>query len=406
MMQERDLQEYLYNNPEVLFPHAVITEKTKEYSIRGQRIDLLFMVDGVRYIVELKSKKIERENIGQVIEYYGLMKEYMKETNLKMVLVAPEIPKWRSTFLEELGIRCLEINEIPKNSYESNEITSKMKSSLERQIKDDSLLKLIDHPGEGFKKEDFQLGVTPLGVAKVSRFLKDLLPLVAKEYPEFEITPYRITRPHQATVEFEYHQASNYGEPVFRKGNVWFAFIFGSTGEEPPNDVPNISVMMNHFMFEIAINSEIQSSQKVFINTIKSKTNAFNQILSRFDHLIFRTHLKYEHQPRFYHWILTDYVNTKDIDAEFIINNYREHEGKFSQERNYWVDYIIKNNPSLTENQKQHLVKTNKSINFSQRLSIPIKSDDPIWERDYSSQLEMFKESIFKLKDFILFFVK
>lgn len=135
-MQERDLQEYLYDNPKVLFPDAVITEKTKEYYIRGQRIDLLFMVDGVRYIVELKSKIIERENIGQVIEYYGLMKEYMKEANLKMVLVAPEIPKWRSTFLEELGIRCLEIKEIPKNSYESNKITSKMKLSLERQVKD------------------------------------------------------------------------------------------------------------------------------------------------------------------------------------------------------------------------------------------------------------------------------
>jgi hypothetical protein len=58
------------------------------------------------------------------------------------------------------------------------------------------------------------------------------------------------------------------------------------------------------------------------------------------------------------------------------------------------------------EKQKQHLVRTNKRFNFGQRLSIPIKSDNPIWEGDYSSQLEMFKECIFKLKDFILFFVK
>lgn len=406
MMQERDLQEYLYNNPEVLFPDAAVTEKTKEYYIRGQRIDLLFMVDGVRYIVELKSKIIERENIGQVIEYYGLMKEYMNEANLKMVLVAPEIPKWRSTFLEELGIRCLEIKEIPKNSYESNKITSKMKSSLGRQVKDDSLLKLIDHPAEGFKKEDFQLGVTRLKFAKVSRFLKDLLPLVAKEYPEFEITPYRITRPYAVDVDFEYHEASGYGEPAFKNGDVWFAFRFGLTGNEPPNDVPNISAMMNYFEFSVCVNAELHSSQKVFINGIESQKNAFNEILSRFDGLMLKTYLKYEYQPHFYHWILTDYVNTKDIDAEFIINNYREHEEKFSQERNYWVDYIIKNNLSLTEKQKQHLVRTNKRFNFAQRLSIPIKSDDPIWERNYSSQLEMFKENIFRLKDFILFFVK
>ena len=356
--------------------------------------------------MELKSKIIERENIGQVIEYYGLMKEYMKEANLKMVLVAPEIPKWRSTFLEELGIRCLEIKEIPNNSYESSKITSKMKSSLKRQVKDDSLLKLIDHPAEGFKKEDFQLGITPITFAKVSRYFKDLLPLVANKYPEFEITPYRVSRSRSPDFDFEYHGASGYGEPVFKKGQVWFAFRFGSTGNEPPNDVPNISVIMVHFAFDVCVNSELHPSQKVFINAIKSQQNAFNQILSRFGDLILKTYLKYEYQPRFYHWILTDYVNTKDIDAEFIINNYHEHERKFLQERNYWVDYIIKNNPSLTENQKQHLARANKSINFCQRLTIPIKSDDPIWERNYSLQLEMFKESVFKLKDFVLFFVK
>lgn len=406
MMQERDLQEYLYNTPKVLFPDAVITEKTKEYYIKGQRIDLLFMVDGVRYIVELKSKVIERQDIGQLIEYYGLMKEYMNEANLKMILVAPEIPKWRSTFLEELGIRCLEINKIPQNKYESNKITEKIKSSLGKQVKDDSLLKLIDQPEEGFKKEEFQLGVTPLKFAKVCRFMKDLLPSLEKEYSEFEITPYKITRSRSPDFDFEYHEASHYGEPVFKKGEEWFAFRFGSTGNEPPNDVPNISAIMTHFAFDVCVNSELHSSQKMFINVIKSQKKAFNELLLRFDDLMFKTYLKYEYQPRFYHWILTDYINTKDIDAEFIINNYREHEKKFFEERNYWVDYIIKNNPSLTESQKQHLVKTNKSLNFAQRLSIPIKSTDPIWEGNYSLQLEIFKKSIFKLKDFILFFVK
>lgn len=42
-MKERDLQEYPYNNPEVLFPDGAVAKETKEYSIRGQRIDLLFM---------------------------------------------------------------------------------------------------------------------------------------------------------------------------------------------------------------------------------------------------------------------------------------------------------------------------------------------------------------------------
>lgn len=89
-MQERELQEFLYDHPGVLFPKGEITEKAKEYQIKGKRIDLLFMVDGIRYIVELKARTIEREDIGQIIEYYGLMKEYLDESNLRMILVAPK----------------------------------------------------------------------------------------------------------------------------------------------------------------------------------------------------------------------------------------------------------------------------------------------------------------------------
>jgi len=81
-MRERDLQDYLFNNPKVLFPGKNIQEKTREYYIHGKRIDLLFVVDGFRYIVETKAVPIAREHIGQVVEYYGLMKEYLKETNL------------------------------------------------------------------------------------------------------------------------------------------------------------------------------------------------------------------------------------------------------------------------------------------------------------------------------------
>ena len=109
-MKEKDIQNYLFDNPDYLFPNLSIQEKAKEYSIKGKRIDLLFRVDGVRYIVEIKNTSIKREHIGQVVEYYGLMKEYLNEANLKMILVAPSIEKWQKTYLEELGIRCIEFN--------------------------------------------------------------------------------------------------------------------------------------------------------------------------------------------------------------------------------------------------------------------------------------------------------
>ena len=112
-MTEKDIQNFLYNYPEHLFPNQNIQEKAKEYMIKGKRIDLLFRVDGVRYVVELKNTKIKREHIGQLIEYYGLMKTYLNEANLKLILAAPIIEEWQKTYLEELGIRCVEVNSLP-----------------------------------------------------------------------------------------------------------------------------------------------------------------------------------------------------------------------------------------------------------------------------------------------------
>lgn len=123
-MTEKDIQNFLFNNPEYLFPDKKIQEKTKEYVINGKRIDLLFRIDGIRYIVELKNTKLRREHIGQLIEYYGLMKTYLKEANLKLILVAPYIDSWQATYLEDLGIRCVEINDITIQGNEKKEINS------------------------------------------------------------------------------------------------------------------------------------------------------------------------------------------------------------------------------------------------------------------------------------------
>jgi RecB family endonuclease NucS len=112
-MNERELQDYLFEHPELLFPGSRVQEKAREYAIHGRRIDLLFVVDGTRYIVEFKGVPLQRDHIGQVVEYYGLMKKYLKEANLRMILVAPSIPEWRGRYLEELGIRCVELSEVP-----------------------------------------------------------------------------------------------------------------------------------------------------------------------------------------------------------------------------------------------------------------------------------------------------
>lgn len=108
-MLERELQDYLYENPHVLFPGQTICRKRREVFLEGRRIDLLFEINGVHYIIELKRDTIGREDVGQIFEYYGLMRQSNAMAEFKMVLVAPSIPSYRRIPLEEFGIRCVEV---------------------------------------------------------------------------------------------------------------------------------------------------------------------------------------------------------------------------------------------------------------------------------------------------------
>lgn len=398
-MQERELQDFLYTHPEILFPNGKITESAKEYQIMGKRIDLLFMVDGIRYIVELKAKTIERDHIGQIIEYYGLMKEYLHESNLKMIVVAPDIPKFRGTFLEELGIRCIEIKEIPEHESDGRKIVQGVKLLEKKEKEDESFIKLLGGQMEGFTRDDFRSGITPLKVAKTARFLKDLLSPLEKEYSEFEITPYRINRAHSFDVDVSLDGPLGSKGIDFGHGDAWFAFRFGQTGTEPPNNV------MYPTVFDVTVNAELHPSQEVMLSTIRARSDEFDRILSSFDDLMLKTYLKYEHQPRFYHWVPIDCLGCKEFNANFIIMNYEKHLNRFQEERKHWIEFIILKNKELTPKQIAHLRSKTQSLNFCHRLALPINFDDQIWGKDYTSQLAAFGERIFRLKKFISFFI-
>lgn len=158
---------------------------------------------------------------------------------------------------------------------------------------------------------------------------------------------YKISRSYSPDFDFEYNESSDYGNPLFTSGGVWFAFRFGAMGKMEPNHVPHVRTMMNPYRFDVTINAELQSSQRVFIECIKLNGNHFNEILSRYHDLTLKTYLKFEHQPRFYNWILVDYINTRHIDTMWIIENYRKNRKSFKKERDFWVDYIIRNNKYL-----------------------------------------------------------
>jgi len=132
-MSERDLQDYLFENTDILFPNQVINSKRREVFIEGRRIDLLFEVDGIHYIVELKKDTIKRETIGQIFEYYALMRMSASTARFKMILVAPMIPLFRRLPLEEFGIRCVEIQHPPITIEEGVELKRQFTESNRRE---------------------------------------------------------------------------------------------------------------------------------------------------------------------------------------------------------------------------------------------------------------------------------
>lgn len=135
-MKEKDIQNYLFENPDFLFPNKIIQEKAKEYSIKGKRIDLLFRVDGHRYIVEIKNKPLNIEYISQVVEYCGLMKSYLNEAELKMILVAPIIiEEWQKVYLDEPGIHCVIFDVILNENVEENNSSNLKTNYYDNRIK-------------------------------------------------------------------------------------------------------------------------------------------------------------------------------------------------------------------------------------------------------------------------------
>jgi hypothetical protein len=304
-MKERNIQDYLYTNPEVIFPSGDITEKAREYSIHGKRIDLLFVVDGIRYIVEIKNVPIQREHIGQVVEYYGLMRHYMKDANLAMILVSSSIPAWRAVYLEELGIRCVEIPSVPTTEEEVKRIR-KETITYSKKVKQKIEVEAALGDGESVSFEDIAGPANPKGMAFARRMRTESLEPLREAFNGYDIIPFGITSQSSQHFDLENDPARNHGTEKYTRGGTWWAYRFGFSEDMPKNDVPNISIIANTTGLDVTINAELQPSQKVMIDRIQANTSLFNRHLQNHGGLWLKTYLKYEHQPRIYHWILAD----------------------------------------------------------------------------------------------------
>jgi hypothetical protein len=109
-MLEKDIENLIAGYPDEFFPSS-------SFKLIGQQIrlgkcyaDIIFEDKFNRkVIVEVKRGILSRDAAGQVMEYYGLLKNEQPDSIIEMVLCANVIPAERKKFLETIGIECKEL---------------------------------------------------------------------------------------------------------------------------------------------------------------------------------------------------------------------------------------------------------------------------------------------------------
>jgi len=140
-MLEKDIENLIAKYPDEFFPKSGFKLIGQQIRLGNKYADIIFE-DKVKrkIIVEVKRGILTRDAAGQVMEYYGLLKETNPDDIIELVLCANIIPPERKRFLEISGIECKElgiklINEVAaKYSYEFIASTKKIKSDTRTRI--------------------------------------------------------------------------------------------------------------------------------------------------------------------------------------------------------------------------------------------------------------------------------
>jgi hypothetical protein len=401
-MLELDLQDYLFENPDVLFPNQTVRQKRREVYIEGRRIDLLFDVDGTQYIVELKRDTIKREDIGQVFEYYGLMRHSKPTASFRMVLVAPSIPEYRRIPLEEMGIRCVEVKCPPTSAQERLTLQEVLAKQQKKQGPESPEAVLPLHL-EQLKFEDLLPPVTAQSMQISRSLLEDSLPGVQKHFSEFELRPVKMVKPNQPDVLCIPTGADGAQYRLVGAG-AWWAYSFGHSDSMPKNDVPNISVNALPWGLVFALNAELQTSQKVMRDRIATAPRRFDQLVAEHGLLRLQAWLKFEFQPRLYYWILLPEFQPRYWGSSDLLNLYQQSVSNFPSLRTRWVARIKEMSGRLSAAQIAHLDSTNKNLNLALRLVYSFEKSNDIWTMPYDQQRLRFDSEYQKLKPLIQFF--
>ena len=109
-MLEKDIENIIALHPDDFFPNENFKLFGQQVNLSGRYADIIFKdKHGRTIIVEVKRGILSRDASGQVMEYYGLLKQQKPSDVVELILCANIIPQERKLFLENSGIECKEL---------------------------------------------------------------------------------------------------------------------------------------------------------------------------------------------------------------------------------------------------------------------------------------------------------
>lgn len=109
-MLEKDIENLIAQYPKEFFPKSGFKLIGQQVKLGRCFADIIFEDKHKRkIIVEVKRGILSRDASGQVMEYYGLLKNQNPTDIVELILCANVIPQERKTFLETVGIECKEL---------------------------------------------------------------------------------------------------------------------------------------------------------------------------------------------------------------------------------------------------------------------------------------------------------
>lgn len=106
-MLEKDMENLIACYPDEFFPKSELKLIGQQVQLGSCYADIIFKDRYERtVIVEVKRGLLSREASGQIMEYYGLLKQQKSNETIELILCANSIPHERKEFLEKVGIEC------------------------------------------------------------------------------------------------------------------------------------------------------------------------------------------------------------------------------------------------------------------------------------------------------------